>query len=406
MAEWAETTLGELCALSGGGIQTGPFGSQLHASDYVQDGIPVVMPTNIGDNMIDPTGIARIRPADAARLGRYLLRPGDIVYSRRGDVEKRSLVRAQQAGWLCGTGCLRVGFGDASTTDPAFVSYLLGTEESRTWILRHAVGATMPNLNTSILASVPLRVPEYSVQRAIAEVLGALDDKISSVARLVQLSSELTTARFLRVVAHDSTHVAIGAAAELVVRGITPDYGDTEGSSIVLNQKCVRDGRVSLGPARRSLGTRVREEKLLRRHDVLVNSTGQGTLGRVARWTGKLQATVDSHITIVRPDPAVVDPACFGVALLGMESLIEGLSRGSTGQTELSRNDLMALTVALPALKAQRELGEAIESTTRLQDSLLAESTTLAAVRDTLLPQLMSGKLRVRDAEKTVEEVL
>ena len=90
LASWEVITLGEACIRSGGNIQTGPFGSQLHASDYVPFGIPSIMPQNIGDNRVFTEGIARITPEDAARLSRYLVQTGDIVYSRRGDVERRA----------------------------------------------------------------------------------------------------------------------------------------------------------------------------------------------------------------------------------------------------------------------------------------------------------------------------
>lgn len=95
---WLPTTLGEACKRGGGDIQTGPFGSQLHAADYVPAGIPSIMPQNIGDNRISEDGIARITDEDAQRLSRYLVRPGDIVYSRRGDVERRALIRDHEDG--------------------------------------------------------------------------------------------------------------------------------------------------------------------------------------------------------------------------------------------------------------------------------------------------------------------
>ena len=88
---WMYLPLGEVCRRGGGDVQTGPFGSQLHAADYVPVGVPSIMPLNIGDNRIIETGIARIRTADAERLSRYRVRYGDIVYSRRGDVERRAL---------------------------------------------------------------------------------------------------------------------------------------------------------------------------------------------------------------------------------------------------------------------------------------------------------------------------
>ena len=105
---WECSTLGAVCERGGGNIQTGPFGSQLHASDYRPVGIPSIMPQNLGDNRVIVDGIARIGDRDASRLRRYLVRKGDIVYSRRGDVEKRALIGPCEDGWLCGTGCLRV----------------------------------------------------------------------------------------------------------------------------------------------------------------------------------------------------------------------------------------------------------------------------------------------------------
>ncbi|MER7845340.1 restriction endonuclease subunit S [Kitasatospora sp. NPDC096077] len=170
---WQRTTLGSLCATGGGAIQTGPFGSQLHASDYVDSGIPSVMPQNIGDNRIGEEGIARITAADAERLSKYLLKEGDIVYSRRGDVKRRALVRKYEAGWLCGTGCLRVRVGTA--TEPLFMSYYLGEPEIQEWIAQHAVGATMPNLNTAILGEVPVVLPPCHEVHRVNERLSGLD---------------------------------------------------------------------------------------------------------------------------------------------------------------------------------------------------------------------------------------
>lgn len=174
---WEVTTLGKVCEEGGGDIQTGPFGSQLHASDYVNDGIPSVMPVNIGDSRILTDGICRITEADAQRLSRYRLRAGDIVYSRRGDVERLALVRDKEDGWLCGTGCLRARFGK-NKVNPLYASYYLGHPSVRQWVVQHAIGATMPNLNTGILSALPFLCPPLPVQHRIADILGSLDDKI------------------------------------------------------------------------------------------------------------------------------------------------------------------------------------------------------------------------------------
>ena len=173
---WVATTLGDACQAGGGEIQTGPFGSQLHAADYVPQGIPSIMPSDIRDNRIDPTSIARIREEDANRLAAYRVEAGDVVYSRRGDVERRSLIRAGEDGWLCGTGCLRVRFGSRGVS-PHFGACYLGTMESREWVVRHAVGATMPNLNTSILGALPMVVPPPELQSLFDGIVAPWDER-------------------------------------------------------------------------------------------------------------------------------------------------------------------------------------------------------------------------------------
>lgn len=193
--KWESLTLGDACKRGGGAVQTGPFGSQLHAADYVPIGIPSVMPQNIADNRINEDEIARIKESDAARLTKYRLKEGDIVYSRRGDVERRALVRSRENGWLCGTGCLRIRFGEGHVL-PTFAAHYLGHPIVREWIVRHAHGATMPNLNTSILSELPMALPPYNVQELIANILGSLDDKIENNRRMNETLEALARALF------------------------------------------------------------------------------------------------------------------------------------------------------------------------------------------------------------------
>lgn len=171
-------TLGEICQEQNGCIQTGPFGSQLHAYDYSVNGTPVVMPVNIVAGRINELGIARISDSHVERLIRHKLEPGDIVFSRRGDVTRFALVSNRESGWVCGTGCLKVAIGTPSMAIPRYIAAVLSTRDSKEWLERHAVGATMPNLNTEILAALPVVLPPIHEQRAIAHILGVLDDKI------------------------------------------------------------------------------------------------------------------------------------------------------------------------------------------------------------------------------------
>lgn len=176
---WEISILGELCRTNGGSIQTGPFGSQLHAQDYVAAGVPVVMPQDLSGRRINTDKIARIRELDARRLHRHRMQAGDIVFSRRGDVGRHALVTSRETGWLCGTGCLLVR-PSTSAKVSAYVSCALAQRESLEWLTRHAVGATMPNLNTTILSDLPILLPPSAVMTAFQERIGAFEAATSA----------------------------------------------------------------------------------------------------------------------------------------------------------------------------------------------------------------------------------
>ena len=159
-------------------IITGPFGSQLHASDYVEKGVPSIMPKDIGDRIVIHDTIAHITEEDANRLSKYRVELGDIVYSRRGDIERCALITESDVGDLCGTGCLRVR-PDKRYVNPVFLSFYLSTPHIRKWIVDNATGATMPNLNSAILKKLPVELPDLEVQHKIAKKLRAIDDKVN-----------------------------------------------------------------------------------------------------------------------------------------------------------------------------------------------------------------------------------
>ncbi len=187
---WWETTLAGVCNGRDGLIQTGPFGSQLHAHDYKEQGTPVVMPQQLGDNLINTEGIARISDEDVQRLKRHKLQRGDIVFSRRGDVTRRAFITEKQDGWLCGTGCMLIRPSHPKLNNE-YLAFFLSLPEVKEYITRQAVGATMPNLNTGILQAVPLFLPSRTAQEKIVEVLTAYDDLIHNNTRRIAILEEM-----------------------------------------------------------------------------------------------------------------------------------------------------------------------------------------------------------------------
>ena len=182
---WKEYTLGEVSS----NIQTGPFGSQLHQSDYSEQGIPVVMPKDLIEGHISEVSIARVDQEHVERLSRHKIEVGDILYSRRGDVGRCAYAGVKEEGWLCGTGCLRVSV-NPNIANPKYVFYQLQKTETIGWVINHAVGATMLNLNTSILSSVPIELPELDVQNHTVDILSVYDNLIENNQKQIRLLEE------------------------------------------------------------------------------------------------------------------------------------------------------------------------------------------------------------------------
>jgi type I restriction enzyme S subunit len=136
------------------------------------------MPKDIVGRRVDANSTARIGLEDAERLSRHQLQVGDIVFSRRGDVEKHALIGEEERGWLCGTGCLLVRPG-AQWNSPGYLSRSLGLPRTKQWLTQHAVGATMPNINTGILSAVPVLLPQSEVRLTFERITGVLDERIS-----------------------------------------------------------------------------------------------------------------------------------------------------------------------------------------------------------------------------------
>lgn len=363
------------------------------------------MPQNIGDNRIDPTGIARVSASDIARLSRYTLRAGDIVYSRRGDVERRALVRTDNEGWLCGTGCLRVRIGDQRRYDSRFISYALGIPESRKWIKRHAVGATMLNLNTSILSAVPLLIPPISEQHAIAEVLQALDDKIAANDQIIAKVKDLLAAEFVSLQENSENElVPIGELVELNPKVQKPDAKEP----VYLDMRNLPDQTMTVTSwSRRSPrgGARFQNgDTLLAR---ITPCLENGKVGYVDFLMGDEVGLGSTEFIVMRPRKGIptVFPYFLATDATFREFAIKRMV-GTSGRQRLSAGDIVSFQVRRPSERDLARFSELSDALMGRVKAAVDETRALATARDELLPLLMSGKVRVREAEEIVEGVV
>ena len=162
-------------------MQTGPFGSQLKNEQYITGGTPVITVEHINNFRIADFDYPSVTDEDKDRLAKYLLKKGDIIFTRVGSVDLSAFVKPHQDGWMFSSRMLRVRL--KKEVDSRFLSYFFQQKRFREYILNISVGATMPSINTGILKSIPVAYPPLPEQKAIAEVLSALDDKIDLLHR-------------------------------------------------------------------------------------------------------------------------------------------------------------------------------------------------------------------------------
>ena len=157
-------------------IQTGPFGSQLHKEDYVDVGTPIVTVEHLGSRVFSEQNLPMVSDTDKRRLSKYILKKGDIVFSRVGSVDRCSFVDQKHDGWMFSGRCLRVR--PSEEADPLFLYYFFCLNTTKEFVRSIAVGATMPSINTKLLGEVEVVCPEIEEQRKIADILSKIDDKI------------------------------------------------------------------------------------------------------------------------------------------------------------------------------------------------------------------------------------
>jgi type I restriction enzyme S subunit len=184
-------------------IQTGPFGSQLHAEDYSPGGRPVINPAHLRDGQIEPDSDSAVNDDTFGRLSQHELREGDVVIGRRGELGRCGVVTRDQAGWLCGTGSIRVR-PDTCKLHSSWLRWLLAWTGVREWLTLKSVGSTMDNLGAETVGSMPIPVPPLRLQRLIADRLdretARLDGLVAAKERVLRLVEEKRRALITRAV--------------------------------------------------------------------------------------------------------------------------------------------------------------------------------------------------------------
>ena len=391
-------------------VRTGPFGSQLHNEDYVSTGTPIVTVEHLGNRRFSKQNLPLVSDDDKKRLSKYLLQEGDIVFSRVGSVDRCSYVTSAENDWLFSGRCLRVRCGN--NCHPLFLYYYFCKESVKQYIKSIAVGATMPSINTKLMPEIPILLPKLEEQRCIADILSSFDDKIELNRRINDNLEQQAQALFKSWFVDNSNpnweETSLSEVASFVGGYSYTGEELTDCSNIAMatiknfgrNGGFKADGFKEINPS-----AKLKECHYANLFDILVAHTdltqNADVIGNAELLLtyGKYNSIIFS-MDLVKVLPKETFPYRFLLAAMLKNKLFKGHSLGYVNGTtvlHLSKKALPDFEIRKPSDSESKMMDEVLASYYKRMAELLQENDRLISLRDTLIPKLMSGKLKIND---------
>ena len=400
--DWEVKRLGDVWAR----FSTGPFGSALHASDYVEDGTPVVNPMHILDGKIVPSKDMRINDETLNRLSSYRLRKNDIILGRRGEMGRAALVTAKEDGWLCGTGSFSITLD--SSVSPDYIALYIRTPNCITAMENGAIGTTIPNLNQVIVSNIPIALPPLPEQQRIAEALGEVDNLIDSLDAQIEKK---------RLIAKGVGHDLLSGKKRLPgfkekwksvaldeIGVISKGSGISRAESNTGSIPAVRYGeiythhdKVVLNYVSRISDAVAQRATPLKKGDVLFAASGE-----TVEEIGKAVAIKDDGVfaggdTIVFSPYEELPPTFLG-HLLNSPYVQEQKSVVGHGATivHIKPKEIGRLRVSLPAKAEQQAIADLLSEQDATIAALEAKREKYVRIKDGMMRDLLTGKVRLK----------
>ncbi len=443
VGEWRESTVGEIAAPVHNALVGGPFGSNLVSSDYVEAGVPVIRGQNMGGRWVGGE-FAYVTEAKANSLEANIARPGDVVFTQRGTLGQVSLVPPMGIDrYLVSQSQMKLTV-NRKLADPLFIYYVFSTAEQQDYIRQNAIQTGVPHTNLGILRGTPVLLPPPPEQRAIAHILGTLDDKIELNRRLNETRAGRAGGLSRRGVVYappappsppprdpglpkpladlfpDSFE---GAELGEIPRGwaikrlddlFALDKGLSykgqhidRGGTPMVNLGCfLGQGRFDLGVLKGYKGE-FEPRHTVRQGDLVLANTDITQRREVIGSPGVIPPTRDGaelifthHVFAARFHKGLEPWRDFAFHTLLRAAFRERATGFATGTTVLAlpRDAVLAFHFAAPPRPLLEAFSGVAHSFLAREWDSEAECRTLAVLRDTLLPKLISGELRVRAA--------
>lgn len=382
---WEKVKLGEISFC----IQPGPFGSQLHNSDYAHEGTPIIMPKDMVDGHIRHTGLIRVPEEHVARLQRHQVCAGNLMVARKGDVRKCVYITENENGWLTGSDCLKVALNE-NVCFPKYIYYQLRSPYIGRWLEQISIGATMPSINTGLLSGIEMYLPSLEIQRRIADILSAYDDLIENNRKQIKLLEEAAQRLYkewfvdLRFPGHEHTKIVDGVPEGWEESGLSRIAEFKRGKTITKAQ--IEPGTVpvvagGLGPAY--------YHNVANTKAPVITVSGSGANAGFTRMY---------YTDVFASDCSFVDKSscaflpfvyCF---LVSRKFELDSLQKGSA-QPHVYAKDINSLHICIPNNDLLHRFCGLADSLFSKIGLLEKQNNNLTQARDRLLPKLMSGEV-------------
>lgn len=385
MIHFKTITVNELMGSDEVSLQTGPFGTQLKASDYVEEGVPVINVRNIGTGRLRPEKLEYLDEKMAGKLDAHRLQIGDIVFGRKGAVDRHLLVDETTEGWIQGSDCLRLRIRGKRVL-PSFVSLYFDTKGHKDWMESLcSFGATMSSLNQDIVSRITLPCPDYTIQKKIAAILTAYDDLIETnqrrITALEKMAEELYREWFvrLRFPGHEKVKLLKGVPEGWKVQRLDAVLELCYGKALKEEHRV--PGEFPVYGSSGIVGTH--NEPLVQKPGLIVGR--KGNVGSV-HWADTGFFPIDT-VYFVKSEL----PNSFLLFLLRSMNFINN----DAAVPGLSRSQAYSNEFFLPPEALISRFAQIVDSQFEMKRLLNRQNTALRQTRDLLLPRLISGKLRV-----------
>lgn len=395
--DWEVRTINSFCS-----VKTGPFGSMLHAEDYVAKGTPIVTTEHFKNGILPLVGkdIPQVGIEDLKRMSSYTLTKDDIVFSRVGSVDINALVTVRQKGWLFSGRVLRVR--PFKQTDSLYLHYGLLKHSVRSDIVSRAVGLTMASINTKILGETELSLPPLNEQHSIASALTSIDNLISSLGKLIEkkknikqgamqqlLSGKIRLKEFTEPwVYRKISEIATTSSGGTPSRSI-PNYyyGDIKWfTTIELKDNYLYDSVEHI--TREALNNS--SAKMFSANTILMAMYG-ATIGKLGVL--KEPSTTNQACCAIKCKD-IVEIFLFYILLYNRKSIIEkGCGAGQPNISQAIVNELSFLVP--PCEKEQQAIANILSKMDNEITALEAKRAKYEAIKQGMMQQLLTGKIRL-----------